>query len=171
MPRPASELSPENEPPEIPGSPLASAPEASDYDYDDDESSMMLCSPLIPQRDDLVELAETEYVPVDQYGRPVVQNYRSPLYQQHTFSDLGPHELMDPDENEDEQVEGEAVAETAVVEVAAVEEPPQPTGFQWPWSKTPEKPVQKKKKPKEKRVWVPSATKISLQTTWWGYRM
>lgn len=167
-----AELSPESAAPDMPGSPLASAPDTNDYDYDDDESSMMLCSPLIPQRDDLVELAETEYVPVDQHGRVVVQNFRSPLYQAHTFSDLGPHELMDPDEPEAEQGVEEVTNEPTEAEVPEQEEEaPQPTGFQWPWSKTPEKPVQKKKKIKEKRIWKPSATKISLQTTWWGYRM
>jgi hypothetical protein len=62
--------------------------------------------------------------------------------------------------------------------------------FRWPWSKTEEekraeqkakeerkqaeakaKEEQKLKKKHEKLMWVPSPTKISLQTMWWGYRM
>jgi hypothetical protein len=156
-----------------PESALSPSTSAAGIDYDDDDydydSSVMLCSPLIPQRDDLVELAETEYVSFNEAGKVIAtQHYRSPLYQVHTVSDLAPHDLQDPDETEAGTAE-EPNQGTESVEQEPEE--PEPTGFQWPWSKKPvAKPVQKKK-PKEKRIWVPSTTKISLQTTWWGYRM
>jgi hypothetical protein len=132
-------------------------------DYGDDVSSMMICSPLIPQRDSLVELAETEYVSLDELGRIIAH---SPL---HSVSEE--QELQDPDQElntEPEQEVQPQLEEHLTDEDVQVQLPPenqhQQKGFQWPWSTT-------KDKPKEKRIWVPSTTKISLQTTWWGYRM
>jgi hypothetical protein len=37
----------------------------------------------------------------------------------------------------------------------------------WPWSKG----TSQEKKPREVKVWIPSASQISLQATWWGYRI
>ena len=54
----------------------------------DDGSSLMLCSPLISQRDSLVEIAETEYVSFNEAGRVAAEGYRSPLHQVHTIDDI-----------------------------------------------------------------------------------
>ena len=54
----------------------------------DDGSSLILCSPLISQRDSLVEIAETEYVSFNEAVRVVVEGYRSPLHQVHTIDDI-----------------------------------------------------------------------------------
>lgn len=175
----------------------------------DDGSSLMLCSPLIPQRDSLVEIAETEYVSFDEAGRMVVESHRSPLYQAHTVDDIDEESEIDDDERKSEahqaiadgdKGEGSSrTAEGSSIEgnVADGEGPPSDASgtesrsiFRWPWSRTEEekqaeqkvkeekkraetkaKEEQRLKKKNEKLMWVPSPTKISLQTMWWGYRM
>lgn len=170
----------------------------------DDGSSLMLCSPLIPQRDSLVEIAETEYVSFDEAGR-IAESYRSPLYQAHTVDDVDEESEIDSDERESEVHQTIADSEVAegssqIAEGVSVEnnaaggegQSSDASGtesrsvFRWPWSKTEEErqAEQKKKqaeakakeerkltKKNEKLMWVPSPTKISLQTMWWGYRM
>jgi hypothetical protein len=146
-------------------------------EYGEDGSSMMLCSPLIPQRDSLVELADTEYVSLNEFGQILAQNHRSPLCQEHTIPEE--HELQDPDQASETEPEFEVQPQPEepcpVNEEDQVEDqrPVEPRSkgfqFQWPWSKSEEK--KSNDKPKEKRVWIPSTTKISLQTAWWGYRM
>jgi len=174
----------------------------------EDGSSLMLCSPLIPQRDSLVEIAETEYVSFDEGGRMIAESHRSPLNQAHTIDGIDEESDEGDDEREGETHQPTAdgdrgedssrTAEGASVEGDAADGEGQPddtTGtepksiFRWPWSKTEEgkraeqKAKEKKqaeakaseerklKKKSEKLVWVPSPTKISLQTMWWGYRM
>ena len=63
----------------------------------DDGSSLMLCSPLIPQRDSLVEIAETEYFSFGEAGQGAVESYQSPLYQAHTIDGI---DEEDDDEGE-----------------------------------------------------------------------
>ena len=123
----------------------------------DDGSSLMLCSPLIPQRDSLVEIAETEYISYNDAGQRAEENYRSPLHQVHTVDDI------------DEEDDGERGAETdqastdgdrgegpsQMIEGGSIEndgdtndeegQPSDPSGtvsrrsvFRWPWSKTEE---------------------------------
>lgn len=165
----------------------------------EDGSSLMLCSPLIPQRDSLVEIAETEYVPFNEGGRVIAENYRSPLYQAHTIDDIDEESDAGGDERDGDRGEGSSqTGEGGPVEDSAADgegRPDDASGmesksiFRWPWSKTEEeksaeqmakekKQVEAKaneerklKKKSEKLVWVPSPTKISLQTMWWGYRM
>ena len=171
----------------------------------DDGSSLMLCSPLIPQRDSLVEIAETEYVSFNEAGRVVAEGYRSPLHQVHTVDDID--EGSEPEDHEGESEAHQATAgsdkgegsspaeEGGSVENNAADGEGQPSDasksvFRWPWSKTEEekcveqeakeerkqaeakaKEERKLMKKNEKLMWVPSPTKISLQTMWWGYRM
>ena len=175
----------------------------------DDGSSLMLCSPLIPQRDSLVEIAETEYVSFNEGGRIIAESHRSPLYQAHTIDDIDEECEAGGDERESEAHraiadggEGDGSSQTAEgspVENNASGGEDQPNDglgtesrslFRWPWSKTEEerraeqKAKEEKKqaetkaneerrlkKKNEKLMWVPSPTKISLQTMWWGYRM
>lgn len=167
----------------------------------DDGSSLMLCSPLIPQRDSLVEIAETEYVSFNGTGRTVAEGYRSPLHQAHTVDDSGEESETDDDEGSSETNpasgggdEGEGSSRT--VEGGSAEsnttsndapETESRSIFRWPWSKTEaekraeqktkeekqkaEAKAKEQKSKNEKLVWVPSPTKISLQTMWWGYRI
>lgn len=174
----------------------------------EDGSSLMLCSPLIPQRDSLVEIAETEYVSFNEAGRVVAEGYRSPLHQVHTIDGIDEESESEDDEGKSETHQavdgdkGEGSSQTAegnAVENGAADLEGQPSDtsgtelksiFRWPWSKTEEerraeqrakeerkqveakaKEERKLKNKNEKLVWVPSPTKISLQTMWWGYRM
>jgi len=175
----------------------------------EDGSSLMLCSPLIPQRDSLVEIAETEYVSLDEAGRAIAESHRSPLHRVRTVDEIDEDSETDGDERENETHqatadgdEGETSSLTAgecSVENNASNGEGQPTdasgaqsksAFRWPWSKTEEekrkeqkskeekkqteakaKEERKLKKRNEKLMWVPSPTKLSLQTMWWGYRM
>lgn len=41
--------------------------------------------------------------------------------------------------------------------------------WHWPWSRTPKPPSQPNTT--EKRVWVPSTEKLSVQVMWWGYKL
>ena len=109
-----------------------------------DGSSLMLCSPLIPHRDSLVEIAEI---------------YRSPLYQAHTIDNIDEESKADGDEGEGgahqptgggDKGEGSSQKEQAEAKVSK----------DWESGGN-----------SEKFVWVPSLTEISLQTMWWGYRM
>lgn len=171
----------------------------------DDGSSLMLCSPLIPQRDSLVEIAETEYVSFNEAGQAIAESHKSPLHQAHTVDDIDEESESEDHEGESETHQatagndrGEGSSQTAEgnsVESSAVDGEGQPSEalksiFRWPWSKTDEekrveqkskeerkqaeakvKEERKLKKKNEKLMWVPSPTKISLQTMWWGYRM
>jgi len=171
----------------------------------EDGSSLMLCSPLIPQRDSLVEIAETEYVPFNEAGRIMAESHRSPLHQTHTVDDIDEGSESEDDEGESETHQANAggdkgegssqTAEGSSVRGDATKGEGQPSDaskstFRWPWSKTEEekrvdqkakeerkeaeakvKEERKLKKKNEKLMWVPSPTKISLQTMWWGYRM
>ena len=161
----------------------------------------MLCSPLIPQRDSLVEIAETEYVPFNEAGRIMAEGHRSPLHQVHRVDDIDEESDSEDHEGESEMHQangGEGPSQTAEessVRGGATKGEGQPSDaskstFRWPWSKTEEekrvdqkakeerkeaevkaKEERKLKKKNEKLMWVPSPTKISLQTMWWGYRM
>ena len=166
----------------------------------DDGSSLMLCSPLIPQRDSLVEIAETEYVSFNEAGRAITESHRSPLHQVHTIDDVDEGSGSEDHEGDATTGSGKGegssqTAEGSSVENNVVDEGGQPSdtsksAFRWPWSKTEEekraeqkaneerkqvdakaKEERKLKKKNDKLMWVPSPTKISLQTMWWGYRM
>ena len=181
-------------------------PESGQHDHGmevaDDGSSLMLCSPLIPQRDSLVEIAETEYVSFDGTSQRAAEGHRSPLHQIHTIDDIdeedGDERKIDTHQTPADEGRGEGPAQT--VEGDSYENDVDANGdecrldgpsgaesrsiFRWPWSKTEdEKRAEQKAKAEtkvkeeqkleksEKLVWVPSPTKISLQTMWWGYRM
>jgi len=69
----------------------------------DDGSSLMLCSPLIPQRDSLVKIAATEYVSFNGAGRAIAEGHRSPLHRVHTIDDI----IDEGSESEDQERESE----------------------------------------------------------------
>lgn len=139
----------------------------------------MLCSPLIPQRDSLVEVAETEYVTFSEADWRTSGSHRSPLYQGRTTDDIDePGELEDDEgfPTENYAADRDQLSDASGIESVGI--------FQWLWSGTEggnraEPGAGKKQadaeeqesKTKEKLVWVPSRTKLSLQTMWWGYKM
>jgi len=153
-----SELPPEGEP---------NGNDGRGMEVAEDGSSLMLCSPLIPQRDSLVEIAETEYVSFDEGGRMIAETYRSPLYQTHTIDDIDEESEAGGDEGEGgvwqpDGDRGEGPSQTA--EVSSVggnaddgeglpNDAPGPESksiFRWPWSKTEEeKRAEQKEKEKE----------------------
>jgi len=171
----------------------------------EDGTSLMLCSPLIPQRDSLVEIAETEYISFNEAGR-IAESHRSPLHQVHTIDGIDEESEPEDDEGKSEthrtavgeesfqNAEGSTVGNNGGADLDG--QPSDTLGgepksiFRWPWCKTEEekcteqkareerkqaeakaKEERKLKKKNEKLMWVPSPTKISLQTMWWGYRM
>jgi hypothetical protein len=133
----------------------------------------------------MVELAETEYVSIDDLGRMIAQQSRSPLHQQQNMSPEIQQELQDPDavqEAEGRHVDNERTPNNEEAEEMSasadfgeskdqIHSQPRSIGLYWPWSTTTGDDLKTKSKPKEKRIWVPSTTNISLQTYWWGYRM
>jgi len=130
----------------------------------------MLYSPLAPQKDSLVEIAETEYVSFNQTGQRILESYRGPPYQ------------ADPIDDVDEESKPEDVEVSSTeTNIAGRCEPGDALGtasggiFRWLWSGTGEvnrggQGVGVKEKSK-RLVWVPSSSELSFQTMWWGYRM
>ncbi|KAI0374363.1 hypothetical protein BV20DRAFT_916547, partial [Pilatotrama ljubarskyi] len=107
----------------------------------EDDDSVMFYGPLVPDSTSEVELARSEIVSVDENGTIV-----------EVLLDDAPLPQGDP--------------------------PPKARfGGIWPFSSgaaSSPTPSPAKPKPKvlvEKRVWVPSTTKLSLQVMWWGYRL
>ena len=147
-----------------------------------DESSLMLCSPLIPQYGSLVEIAETEYVSANKSDRTIAEGHRSPLYHTHTIDDID-------EESESEDGEGRPVENHAADGGQPSNSSESKSIFRWLWFGAEEekyeeqkakeekqaeagaKEGQKLKKRNEKVMWIPSPTKLSLQAMWWGYRM
>ena len=147
-----------------------------------DGSSLMLCSPLIPQYGSLVEIAETEYVSANKSDRTTAESHRSPLYQTHTVDDID-------EESESEDNDGRSVENHAADGGQPNNASESKSIFRWLWFGAEEekfgeqkakeekqveagaKEGRKFKKRNEKVLWVPSPTKLSLQTMWWGYRM
>ena len=139
----------------------------------------MLCSPLIPQRDSLVEVAETEYVSFGEADWRTSGSHRSPPDQGRTTDNI--HEPGESEDDEGFPTESNTADRDQLPNVSGFE-----SGgiFQWLRSGTEgEKRVEKKGKKgradaeelelkmKKKVVWAPSRTKLSLQTMWWGYKM
>ncbi|KAF9786799.1 hypothetical protein BJ322DRAFT_675737 [Thelephora terrestris] len=135
----------------------------------DDGSSLMLCSPLIPQRDSLVEIAETEYVSYNEAGRAVAESYRSPLRQIYTVDDI--HEESESDDGQgssemrqDSTVGDRGVGSSQTTDEDSAEAPGDGEGrpgdapgtesrsiFRWPWSKTEEERRAEQKAKEEKQ--------------------
>lgn len=140
--------------------------------------SLMLCSPLMPQRDSLVEVAETECVSFREADWKTPESHRSPFYQGHTADDIDERDEPEDSEGfptESNTADGDQPPDTSGIEPMGV--------FRYLWPETEgekrAEPKVKKQadtegrefKTKEKLVWVPSPTKLSLQTMWWGYKM
>jgi hypothetical protein len=135
----------------------------------DDGSSLMLCSPLIPQRDSLVEIAETEYVPHNEAGRAVAESYRSPLRQIYTVDDVDEESQADDGQgssemHQDSSVWDRGAGSSQTADEDSAEAPGDGEGrpsdtpgtesrsiFRWPWSKTEEERRAEQKTKEEKK--------------------
>ncbi|KAJ6620323.1 hypothetical protein B0H10DRAFT_1946134 [Mycena sp. CBHHK59/15] len=118
-----------------------------------DRSSVMMYSPLIPTADSIVELAESEAVPL------VAEGTSSPgrlwsytLWPYVTWPDVWPFNGWKAKVSE---------AQTDVIPGQSLVPDPEPQNN--PGEHGREVPVH--------RVWVPSTTQLSFETTWWGYRI
>ncbi|KAJ7611632.1 hypothetical protein FB45DRAFT_312905 [Roridomyces roridus] len=107
-----------------------------------DRSSIMMYSPLIPNADSVIELAALEDVPTISED-PTPARWSWPVWP--TFWPFGDWTAKSPD-----FVISESPPET--------NEPPAGA-------------VQERKEVPIQRVWKPSTTKLSFETTWWGYRL
>ncbi|KAJ7802852.1 hypothetical protein B0H14DRAFT_3779018 [Mycena olivaceomarginata] len=130
-----------------------SVPESVNESYEyagSDRSSVMMYSPLIPNADSVIELADVEEVPVVESAPssgwglfsswPDWSNFW--LFNGWKANNLGESETPPPPIS----------ATTAASEVVSQNE-------------------QGRVGPPVRRVWVPSTTQLSFETTWWGYRM
>jgi hypothetical protein len=130
-----------------------SVPESVNESYEyagSDRSSVMMYSPLIPNADSVIELADMEEVPVVESAPssgwglfsswPDWSNFW--LFNGWKANNLGESETPPPPIS----------ATTAASEVVSQNE-------------------QGRVGPPVRRVWVPSTTQLSFETTWWGYRM
>lgn len=111
----------------------------------------MLCSPLIPTKADLVELADSEIVPVTPpvEGQPAAAGW----------TDVWPLNAWKAKDVQEKPIP-EPTTEPAT-EVAVVPASPRSTGV-----------VRARRvKIQGQRVWVPSDNKLSVQAMWWGYRL
>jgi hypothetical protein len=146
----------------------------------DDGSSLMLCSPLIAQRDSLVEIAETEYVPYNEAGRAVAESYRSPLRQIYTVDDVDEESEADDGQGLSEMHQDSSVGDRGAGSLQTADEdsaeapgdgegrPSDAPGtesrsifrapgtesrsiFRWPWSKTEEERRAEQKTKEEKK--------------------
>ena len=106
----------------------------------EDDDSIMLYGPLVPDESSSVELARSEIVSVDENG--TIVNV--------IVDDASPPGGV-----------SQSSSPTGNVKV---------TRFHWHWPFHRDAPPAPPKTI-EKRIWVPSTTKLSLQVMWWGYRL
>ncbi|KAI6040278.1 hypothetical protein EDC04DRAFT_2567212, partial [Pisolithus marmoratus] len=125
----------------------------------DDNNSVMVYGPLEPDNTSEVEIACSEIVSVYGDGEEI----RTP---QSRFIPLPAESieqvLMTADETQDKgnRKERETVDDSSLTPWV-----PPPESWKSPLSKSGQLPE------REYRVWVPSLTKISVQTMWWGFRI
>ncbi|KAJ7700247.1 hypothetical protein B0H14DRAFT_2417353 [Mycena olivaceomarginata] len=122
-----------------------SVPESVNESYEyagSDRSSVMMYSPLIPNADSVIELADVEEVPVV---------LKAPHRRDGGCSVHGPTG----------QIFGSSMDGRRIIWGN-----PKPHPLQFP-----PQPQPPRVGPPVRRVWVPSTTQLSFETTWWGYRM
>lgn len=118
--------------------PAAHSPEVGkeglvDEEQDDDDSSIMLYGPLLPDADSEVELAQSEVVHGDEKGEETDDGEKAKKDKSPSIWPFTGRKSKSEGEKNDGRVHLHGS--------------------------------------KDKRVWVPSDTKISLQIMWWGYRL
>ncbi|KAI0697603.1 hypothetical protein BC835DRAFT_1519164 [Cytidiella melzeri] len=146
--------------------------EESDDEVDDDDSGFMVYGPLFPSTDPAaaasdVELAKSELVPVPEHH-----------HGDHKDKYATPGETSKPTSTQ-------AAAAAAKLELlrnkvenmwpfaknASTEQPENPEQLEPTLSTTRVHFVPVSTQAKQKRIWVPSPDKISVQVMWWGYRI
>ncbi|KAF7353729.1 hypothetical protein MVEN_01058100 [Mycena venus] len=122
------------------------------YEYTgSDRSSVMMYSPLIPNADSVIELAESEEVPIVQSGTSSGRWFTWPDWSNWLFN--GWKDRRRTEENDTGSLLISTM--TSASEAASQNEAREETTVA----------------PPVRRVWVPSTTQLSFETTWWGYRI
>ncbi|KAJ6531248.1 hypothetical protein B0H19DRAFT_1190947 [Mycena capillaripes] len=124
-----------------------------DYDYaGSDRSSVMMCSPLIPTLGSVVELADLEEVPIVPSASTSARWFTSwpDLWNLWPFNGWKATAVA-----EEHNITSLPISTT----ISATDAGPQTD------------PAEQRKVVPVRRVWVPSTTQLSFETTWWGYRI
>ena len=159
--------------------------ETSDDD-DEDDTSIMMYSPLMPTPNSLVAIAESEISVVAVHEEPVDEEEVDPV------QDTPPSPVPEPQPPQQTQSSGWGLSRlwpftswfsstsptsnsTASPSNAAPNtspvEPPAATPRAQQSTALSTRPTSTQVRLRRRRVWVPSRTQLSLETTWWGYRM
>ncbi|KAJ7118848.1 hypothetical protein C8R44DRAFT_575099, partial [Mycena epipterygia] len=118
-----------------------------------DRSSIMMYSPLIPNADSVIELAELEDAPVARAG-PSSGSWLS-TFQWPSWSTVWPFNGWKAKDGTEEQ--DITPGQSPAIHVTESEPPPNS--------------VEERRQVPVQRIWVPSTTQLSFETTWWGYRI
>ncbi|KAF8191497.1 hypothetical protein K438DRAFT_1720938 [Mycena galopus ATCC 62051] len=117
-----------------------------------DRSSVMMYSPLIPNADSVIELADVEEVSVVQSGTPSSGWFTSWPDWSSLWLFNG-WKARNPTEEHN------------------TSPPPIPVTISAPEARPHNETGEERRVAPVRRVWVPSSTQLSFETTWWGYRM
>ncbi|EJC98681.1 uncharacterized protein FOMMEDRAFT_161512 [Fomitiporia mediterranea MF3/22] len=152
------------------------AQEASKSDVEESEvegsRDIMLYSPLIPDADSTVELAASEVVTLYGDGSDDAREraYRDELRRRWAdgrgFVSFDALSTIEPVQEESDDSEGTQPKAEQEHSATVDNTPLQPTSDAEQASKQSDRP-----RPRERVVWVPSRTQISVQVLWWGYRI
>ena len=124
-----------------------------DQDIYSDSSSVMMYSPLLPTKEDLVELAELVVLETEQEAEVVTGASG--------WMTMWPFSAMNPPKKQQQLL------------VMAPDSPHPPGSSNVGGKKSPDSLASggKVKTQSRPRGWVPSPTKLSVQAFWWGYRL
>ena len=124
-----------------------------DQDIYSDSSSVMMYSPLLPTKEDLVELAELVVLETEQEAEVVTGASG--------WMTMWPFSAMNPPKQQQQLL------------VMAPDSPHPPGSSNVGGKKSPDSLASggKVKTQSRPRGWVPSPTKLSVQAFWWGYRL
>ncbi|KDR67874.1 hypothetical protein GALMADRAFT_257765 [Galerina marginata CBS 339.88] len=136
------------------------------YSVASDNTSVMVYSPLIPSAEDLVELAEQ--VPVEFVDG--VESGSETAVPGTSWTSVWPLSIWYGPSQEREQAQAQAVGAVAVESTTS-----SPLGRQMTLppqtQRTSLDSAGRRVRVQTVQAWVPSATKLSLQALWWGYRL
>lgn len=154
--------------------------ESSDDDEDEDDTSIMMYSPLMPTPTSLVAIAESEISVVAVHEDPVDEEVEP-------VQDTPPPPAPEPQPPQQTQSSGwglsklwpftswfsstPSTSNLTPSQNASPAEPPAVTPRAQQPTALSTRPTSTQVRLRRRRVWVPSRTQLSLETTWWGYRM
>jgi hypothetical protein len=160
--------------------------ETSDDDEDEDDTSIMMYSPLMPTPTSLVAIAESEISVVAMHEDPVDEQEVEPV------QDTPPPPAPEPQPPQQTQSSGWGLSklwpftswfsstsptsnstpsQSNAASNTSPAEPPAATPRAQQSTALSTRPTSTQVRLRRRRVWVPSRTQLSLETTWWGYRM